>query len=59
MTRKRNAPTSAELDLLLEKRNVGVVGETGLASHVFLNDRPLRGLLTVLRRGYDLVIDTE
>lgn len=55
----RRAWPHAALDLLLERRNAGVVAETGLADRVLLYDRPITGLLPALRARYDLVIDTE
>ncbi len=50
---------SAELDLLLERRNAGVLHDTGLADKIFLYDRIVRDLPEVMRRKYDVVIDTE
>ncbi|MDH3283443.1 MAG: glycosyltransferase family 9 protein, partial [Acidobacteriota bacterium] len=55
----RDAWPAAELDLLLERRNAGVLRDTGLADGILLYDRILRDLPTAIRRGYDLVIDTE
>jgi lipopolysaccharide heptosyltransferase II len=49
----------AEIDLLLERRNAGLV-ERGRAARVFLYDRNVpRELGAVLRGGYDVVVDTE
>jgi lipopolysaccharide heptosyltransferase II len=54
----REAWPEAELHLLLERRNRGVVAETGLADRLHVYDRP-SGLVRALRGRYDLVIDTE
>ncbi|MCU0230159.1 MAG: glycosyltransferase family 9 protein [Acidobacteria bacterium] len=55
----RRAWPQAQLDLLVEKRNAGVVRGLGLADHVLLYDRIPGDLPRVLAGGYDLVIDTE
>lgn len=55
----RRAWPEAELDLLMERRNAGVLAGTGLADHLFRYDRFPGDLLRVLRRRYDVVIDTE
>jgi lipopolysaccharide heptosyltransferase II len=55
----RRAWPDTRLDLLLEKRNVGVVAGTGIADGILLYDRLQSGLLAALRGRYDLVIDTE
>lgn len=47
------------LDVLAERRNAGVVHGTGLADDVLRYDAFPHDLLQVLRRRYDLVIDTE
>jgi ADP-heptose:LPS heptosyltransferase len=55
---RRRYPEAA-LDLLLERRNAGLV-ENGFAAHAWLYDRdPPRELLGALRARYDVVIDTE
>ncbi|MDQ7007157.1 MAG: glycosyltransferase family 9 protein [Acidobacteriota bacterium] len=55
----RQSWPGAELELLLERRNLGVIQPTGLADRIFLYDRFPRDLLALLRRRYDVVIDTE
>lgn len=47
------------IDLLAERRNANVVAPTGLVADLFLYDRFPGDLWRVVRRGYDLVIDTE
>jgi ADP-heptose:LPS heptosyltransferase len=55
---RRHYPEAA-LDLLLERRNAGLV-EHAVAAHAWLYDRdPPRELLAALRGRYDMVIDTE
>ncbi len=49
----------AALDVLAERRNAGIVQGTGLADEVFRYDVFPHDLMAVLRRRYDLVIDTE
>jgi lipopolysaccharide heptosyltransferase II len=55
----REAWPSATLDLLVERRNAGVLADSGLTDATLLYDRPLQGLAVALRRRYDVVIDTE
>jgi lipopolysaccharide heptosyltransferase II len=55
----RAAWPNAELDLLAEHRNASVIAPTGLVGHVYRYDRFPIDLLAILRRRYDLVIDTE
>jgi lipopolysaccharide heptosyltransferase II len=55
----RRAWPAAEIDLLMERRNAGIVAGTDLARRVILYDRGPGALLGALRGGYDLVIDTE
>jgi len=47
------------IDLLLERRNAGVLDGTGLADRLLRYDAGPGVLATVLRTPYDLVIDTE
>jgi lipopolysaccharide heptosyltransferase II len=54
----RAAWPEAELHLLLERRNRGVLQGTGLADRLHLYDRP-GDLLGVVRESFDMVIDTE
>jgi lipopolysaccharide heptosyltransferase II len=54
----REAWPEAELHLLVERRNRGILQGTGLADRIHLYDRPGQ-LLGVLRESFDLVIDTE
>jgi lipopolysaccharide heptosyltransferase II len=54
----REAWPAAELHLLLERRNRGVLQGTDLADQLHSYDSP-RSLLQALRVHYDLVIDTE
>ena len=54
----REAWPDAELGLLCERRNLGVIEGTGLVDAAWCYDRP-GDLLAVLRRRWDLVIDTE
>lgn len=50
---------AAQLDLLLERRNAGLV-EHAVGGRVWLYDRrPPRELWGALRAGYDVVVDTE
>lgn len=55
---RRNWPR-AEIVLLMERRNSGVIEGTGLADQVLRYDNPVRGLGRALRLRFDLVIDTE
>ncbi len=55
----RRAWPEALIDLLVEKRNAGVVRDLGIAERVLLYDRPPADLLRALTASYDLVIDTE
>lgn len=55
----RRAWPDSQLELLLEKRNQGVIAGTGLADEILLYDKPPLGPLAAVRRRYDLVIDTE
>ncbi len=55
----REAWPGARLELLMEKRNAGVVAGTELADEILLYDRLPFGWLAPLRRRYDVVIDTE
>lgn len=54
----REAWPEAELHLLLERRNKGVLDGTGLADRIHLYDAR-GGLRGVLRERFDLVVDTE
>ncbi len=55
----RRAWPEAQLDLLVERRNAGVVREAGLADAVLCYDRFPRDLWRALRGDYDVVVDTE
>ncbi len=55
----REAWPDTEIELLMERRNVAVIASTGLADRIYLYDRVLTDLVRVLRRPYDVVIDTE
>lgn len=55
----RQAWPRAELVALMERRNAGVIENTGLVDRVLRYDKPFRGLGRVLRTSFDLVIDTE
>lgn len=52
------ANPSATIDILAEKRNAAVLALCSDVGQVFLYDRPTE-FLTVLRRRYDVIIDTE
>jgi lipopolysaccharide heptosyltransferase II len=50
----------ARLEVLAERRNVGLFGSNDVVHHAYAYDgRYGRELLTLLRRSYDIVIDTE
>jgi ADP-heptose:LPS heptosyltransferase len=49
----------ARLDVLVEKRNLGIFQADGLVDGVLRYDRPVAGLLRAVRGGYDVVIDSE
>ena len=49
---------SATIDILAEKRNADVFALCSDVAQVFLYDRPIE-FLTLLRRRYDVIIDTE
>ena len=50
----------ARLDVLAERRNVGLFGTNDVVHHAYAYDRGYgRELLAVLRNRYDIVIDTE
>jgi len=55
----RRAWPQAEIDLLVEKRNSGVVRGLGLVDRVLLYDRLTGDLPRALATRYDVVIDTE
>ncbi|HHN75526.1 MAG TPA: glycosyltransferase family 9 protein [Acidobacteria bacterium] len=55
----RHSWPGVELELLVERRNLGVIEPTALADKIFLYDRFPADLLALLRRRYDVVIDTE
>ena len=55
----RRAWPQAEIDLLVEKRNAGVVRGLGLVDRVLLYDRFPGDLPRALAAGYDVVVDTE
>lgn len=55
----RDAWPNAPIDLLVERRNAGVVRDLGIAERVLLYDRAPADLIRVLATRYDLVIDTE
>ncbi len=55
----RAAWPDAELDLLAERRNASVVEPTGLVDRVYRYDRFPFDLIAIVRRRYDMVIDTE
>ncbi len=59
LTELRRAWPQAEIDLLVEKRNAGVVRGLGLVDRVLLYDRFPGGLPHALAARYDVVIDTE
>ncbi len=59
LTELRRAWPQAEIDLLVEKRNAGVVRGLGLVDRVLLYDSFPGGLLHALAARYDVVIDTE
>lgn len=59
LTELRRAWPQAEIDLLVEKRNAGVVRGLGLVDRVLLYDRFPGGLPHALAAHYDVVIDTE
>jgi ADP-heptose:LPS heptosyltransferase len=50
---------AAELELLAERRNASVVAPSGLLHRVYRYDEAPLDLWRVIRRDYDLVIDTE
>lgn len=52
------ANPSVKIDILAEKRNAAVFSLCSDVGQVFLYDRPTE-FLTVLRRRYDVIIDTE
>ncbi len=55
----RRAWPQAEIDLLVEKRNAGVVRGLGLVDRVLLYDRLPGDLPRALATRYDVVVDTE
>ncbi len=55
----RRAWPGCRIDLLLERRNAGVLAGTGLSDRILRYDAGPGALLAVLRGRYDLVIDTE
>ena len=55
----RRAWPGCRIDLLLERRNAGVLDGTGLADRLLRYDAGPGALAAVVRGRYDLVIDTE
>lgn len=55
----KGAFPEAQIDLLMEGRNAGVIPAAGLAEEVLRYDRSPSALLTLRKRRYDVVIDTE
>ena len=56
----REAYPKARLEVLAERRNAGLFGANGVVDRVWAYDRGWgRELAAVLRRPYDLVVDTE
>ncbi len=56
----RDTFPQARLDVLAERRNVGLFGTNSVVDRAYAYDRDFgRDLLAVMRAGYDVAIDTE